>query len=151
MKSLFNPKDFEEIKRRISIVSETSEPKWGRMNSAQMFRHCTKILEVGLGKIILPKRNFIIKTIGNVTKWELKIFNNGIPHNMPTFKEVKVSENCNFEKSRADLLTTLDEFLERSEKGNLLSHHELFGRMTKYDWGFLEHKHLNHHLKQFGV
>ena len=25
------------------------------------------------------------------------------------------------------------------------------GKMTKFDWGFLEYKHLHHHLKQFNV
>ena len=150
-KSLFNENDLAEIKVRISLLEVSAKSKWGKMNASQMLCHCDKILQVGLGKIILPKRNFIIKTIGIITKTEMKIFNNGILPNMPTFKEVKVFENCNFEKSRVDLLTTLDEFLEKSEKGNLLSHHELFGKMTKYDWGFLEYKHLNHHLKQFGI
>ncbi len=151
MKSLFNPEDLEETRNRIFLIKENFEPKWGRMNAAQMFRHCDKILQVALGKLILPKRNLLIQTIGIITKIEMKIFNNGIPRNMPTFDKVKVSENCNFEKSRENLLKTLDEFISKAEKNNLLSEHQLFGKMTKQDWGFLEYKHINHHLKQFGV
>lgn len=151
MKSLFNPEDLEETRNRIFLIKENFEPKWGRMNAAQMFRHCDKILQVALGKLILPKRNLLIQTIGIITKIEMKIFNNGIPGNMPTFDKVKVSENCNFEKSRENLLKTLDEFIRKAEKNNLLSEHQLFGKMTKQDWGFLEYKHINHHLKQFGV
>jgi len=26
-----------------------------------------------------------------------------------------------------------------------------FGEMKEKDWGFMEYKHLNHHLKQFNV
>ncbi len=151
MKSLFNPEDLEETRNRIFLIKENVEPKWGRMNSAQMFRNCDKILQVALGKLILPKRNLLIQTIGIITKIEMKIFNNGIPRNMPTFDKVKVSVNCNFEKSRENLLKTLDEFIRKAEKNNLLSEHQLFGKMTKQDWGFLEYKHINHHLKQFGV
>ena len=116
MKSLFNPEDLEETRNRIFLIKENFEPKWGRMNAAQMFRHCDKILQVALGKLILPKRNLLIQTIGIITKIEMKIFNNGIPRNMPTFDKVKVSENCNFEKSRENLLKTLDEFIRKAEK-----------------------------------
>jgi len=27
----------------------------------------------------------------------------------------------------------------------------LFGKMEERDWGFLEYKHLDHHLKQFNL
>lgn len=149
--SLLHPKNLIEIQQRIHRLNEESERKWGKMNVGQMLRHCDNILKVGLGKIILPKTNIFIKTIGNFTKTEMKIFNNGIPRNMPTFATVKVSENCNFEKSRTELLSTIKEFLEKAEKNNLISQHELFGKMTTNDWGFMEYKHLDHHLKQFGV
>ena len=150
-KSLNHLQDLEEIKARILRVSEDSQPRWGKMNAAQMFRHCDKILQVGFGKIVLPRTNFLIKKIGILTKNEMKIFNNGIPPNMPTFPEVIADENCNFEKSRDELLAAIDEFAEKSVKNNLLSEHALFGRMTTKDWGFMEYKHLNHHLKQFKV
>ncbi len=150
-KSLNHPKDLQEIKARIHRLSEESVPRWGKMNAAQMLRHCDRILEVGFGKIVLPKINIIIKSVGIITKIEMRTFNNGIPPNMPTFKEVNIKENCNFEKSREELLASLDEFTERSAKNNLLAEHALFGKMTKEDWGFMEYKHLNHHLKQFGV
>ena len=150
-KSLNHLQDMEEIKVRILRISEESKPKWGKMNAAQMFRHCNRILQVGFGQIVLPKTHFLIKKIGILTKSEMKIFNNGIPPNMPTFRQVITDENCNFEKSREELLAAIDEFAEKSVKNNLLSDHALFGRMTKEDWGFMEYKHLNHHLKQFKV
>lgn len=149
--SLLNPEDLIQIKRRIQSLNENSERKWGRMNVGQMLRHCDLVLKVGLGQLILPKINFFFKAIGTVTKNEMRIFNNGIPKNMPTFKAVKVSENCNFEKSRAEILVTIDDFISKAEKNNLISQHELFGKMTAQDWGFMEYKHLNHHLKQFGI
>lgn len=150
-KSLFNSADLDEIKLRISKISPQSERKWGKMSSAQMFRHCDKILQIGIGKIVLPKVFFGIKWIGMFTKFEMKIFNNGIPPNMPTFSEVITTENCNFEKSKEQLLATLDEFVAKGLRKNLLSEHPLFGKMSQQDWGFMEYKHLHHHLKQFGV
>lgn len=149
--SLLNPDDLIQIQQRIQTLNENSKRKWGRMKVGQMLRHCDLVLKVGLGQIILPKTNIFFKAIGTVTKKEMRIFNNGIPRNMPTFAIVKVKENCNFEKSRDNLLATIDDFVAQAKKNNLVSKHELFGKMTTTDWGFMEYKHLNHHLKQFGV
>ena len=150
-KSLFQPETLAEIQRRILELKEDAKAKWGKMNSAQMLCHCDKVLKVAIGKLILPKTNFFIYYIGNLTKWEMRIFNNGIPPNMPTFKKLVVEEICNFEECRENLLKTLNEFIRISSENKLPERHELFGKMTKKEWGFMEYKHLNHHLKQFGL
>lgn len=150
-KSLFNEKDLHEIKERIGCLTQNSQRKWGRMDVAQMLFHCDKILQVSFGKVILRRKNIIIRTIGIVTMKEMRILNNGIPHNMPTFREVKVAHKCSFEDCRKNLLVTIDEFIKKSKNNGLVHHHELFGEMKLEDWGFMEYKHLHHHLNQFGV
>lgn len=150
-KSLNNPADLLELKQRILSITETAERKWGRMNSAQMLCHCHRILQVGLGTVVLPKTNFLIRTIGVCAKFQMKAFSNGIPPNMPTFEVVKLKENCNFEQSRDCLFAALDEFVAGLEQDSLLANHVLFGKMSRHDWGTLQYTHINHHLKQFGV
>ena len=150
-KCIFEEVHREEIKKRILSVKEHSERKWGKMNASQMLQHCDIILQIGQGRMVLPKIHMVLRCIGIVTKYELRIFNNGILPNMPTFKQVIVAENCNFEEAKAALLLTLEEFAGISESHKLPAKHALFGKMTKKDWGFLQYKHLNHHLKQFGV
>lgn len=81
----------------------------------------------------------------------MQIFNNGIPRNMPCFRKVIVNFECNFEKERAELLKTLEDYRSAFNKHNLPDRHVLFGDMREKDWGFLEYKHLDHHLKQFNV
>ena len=150
-KSLLDPEIRKETERRILALNKEGSPKWGQLDVSQMLYHCNKVLMVAIGKIILPKTNPVIYAIGNLTKIEMRIFNNGIPHNMPTFSKLIVKENCNFGESRDQLLKTLGEFCEIAESGKLPKKHELFGTMTTKDWGFMEHKHLDNHLKQFGV
>ncbi|WP_390455567.1 DUF1569 domain-containing protein, partial [Chryseobacterium sp. Alg-005] len=77
--------------------------------------------------------------------------NNGIPRNMPTFQKLIVNFDCDFNSARRDLLQTLDNYWDAFENNNLPDHHILFGKMKERDWGFLEFKHLDHHLKQFNV
>ena len=150
-KSLHNPIYFDEIIKRISQLTENSERKWGKMEAAQMMTHCDLVLQIALKKIQLPHINLLFETIGILTKKEMQIFNNGIPRNMPTFQKLIVNFECDFNEARKGLLVTMNEYWETYTNHNLPISHELFGKMTEEDWGFLEYKHLNHHLKQFNV
>ncbi|KFF02150.1 hypothetical protein IX38_14570 [Chryseobacterium luteum] len=133
------------------MLTEKSDRRWGKMSASQMLRHCDLVLQVPLKKVHLPGINILFRTIGAVTKVEMQIFNNGIPRNMPTFQKLIVNFECDFDGSKTNLLNTLKDFRTASENKELPDHHRLFGTMTKKDWGFLEYKHLDHHLKQFKV
>ncbi|NIF05247.1 DUF1569 domain-containing protein [Chryseobacterium sp. Tr-659] len=150
-KSLNNPKYYKEVVNRISSLSENSPGKWGKMNAAQMLKHCDRVLQVALKKIELPRINVLFETIGIITKAEMYVFNNGIPRNMPTFQKLIVNFECDFDESKANLLETLEEFRKACDHKTLPDRHSLFGNMTEKDWEFLEYKHLDHHLKQFNV
>lgn len=116
-----------------------------------MLKHCDLVLKVVLRKVELPDINIVFRAIGAATKMEMQIFNNGIPRNMPTFRKLIVNFECDFDESKTNLLNTLEDFRTASENKELPDHHKLFGKMTEKDWGFLEYKHLDHHLKQFNV
>ena len=150
-KSLHNPAHFNEITERISLLNPNSEAMWGKMDVCQMMRHCNYVLQVPLQKLKLPEINRLFAMIGKITKWEIQIFNNGIPRNMPTFQKLIINFECNFEEEKENLLKTLDEYRICFKNNNLPARHILFGTMKERDWGFLEYKHLHHHLKQFNV
>lgn len=150
-KSLHNAEDFNEIVERLNFLTVNAKADWGKMNAAQMLSHCNKILKVANGELILPKINPFLKLIGIITKKEMWLLNNGIPPNMPTFDLVKVNNNCSFESCKTEILKSLEKFQIISQEGKLPEQHPLFGVMSHKDWGFLQFKHLNHHLKQFGL
>lgn len=150
-KSLHNPECFEEIINRIHLLDKNSRALWGKMNVCQMMRHCNHVLQVPLGKIKLPEINRLFAMVGKITKWEIQLFNNGIPRNMPTFQKLIINFECDFEEEKENLLQTLEEYSTCYKNNNLPGRHVLFGLMKEKDWGFLEYKHLHHHLKQFKV
>ena len=121
------------------------------MTVSQMLRHCNYVLQIPLKRVELPFVNALFGAIGCVTKIEMQIFNNGIPRNMPTFQKLIINFECDFDEEKQSLLRTLDEYRQSFENASLPAHHVLFGKMKEKDWGFLEYKHLNHHLKQFNV
>ncbi|RKS98161.1 DUF1569 domain-containing protein [Chryseobacterium defluvii] len=150
-KTLHHRLYFEEILERISGLSENSQGKWGKMNVSQMLKHCDLVLQIPLNKIELSEINFLLKWIGICTKREMYVFNNGIPRNMPTFQKLIVNFDCDFNEARSGLLQTMEDYWSAFINKSLPEHHMLFGKMNENDWGFLEFKHLDHHLKQFNV
>ncbi|MEC3876350.1 hypothetical protein [Chryseobacterium salviniae] len=150
-KSLHKPECFKEITERILRLKPKLQPEWGKMDVCQMMRHCNHVLQVPLRKIELPEINPFFALIGKITKREIQIFNNGIPRNMPTFQKLIINFECDFEEEKENLLKTLEEYRTCFENKNLPKRHVLFGTMEEKDWGFLEYKHLHHHLKQFNV
>nr|WP_302850476.1 DUF1569 domain-containing protein [Chryseobacterium sp. SSA4.19] len=142
---------FGEIISRINQLSTASANKWGRMDVCQMMRHCSCVLQVPLKKVELPPVNALFSAIGIITKMEMQVFNNGIPRNMPTFRKLIINFECDFNEEKENLLKILDEYRTVFLNNDLPDKHVLFGSMKEKDWGFMEYKHLDHHLKQFNV
>ncbi len=149
MKSLFEPSAFQEIKDRLNQLDENFQGLWGKMGVAQMLSHCKNPLEVALGKKRLKKPNFIMKLLYmsfksamyNDTPWK---------KNIRTPKEYIVDTEKNFHEEKTALMELISEFYELRHLENL-DPHPTFGYFTHEQWGMLQHKHLDHHLTQFGV
>ncbi|MGO3184185.1 MAG: DUF1569 domain-containing protein [Aequorivita sp.] len=147
MKSLFNPEAFSETINRINQLSEDSQKQWGKMSVAQMLHHCQGPLNIMLEKDDYGlKPNFLAKLFFK------KMLYNDTPYRkgLPTAKALKASKpkNINLEKKNLNFL--LDEF-EGQRNREEWKPHPGFGYFTKQQWGQMQYKHLDHHLKQFGV
>jgi len=126
--------------------------KWGKMNGQQMVEHVCDFFRVSSGKI-----HFKLVT----------------PHeHLPKFKEFLMSEKefrentkapvlpaeplpvryATMQESLTELETELQSFFDYfsgdAEKKTL---HPAFGELNFAEWVQLHHKHVIHHLKQFGI
>lgn len=149
MKSLFDPSTHEEILNRINQVKADKVPNWGKMNAGQMMRHCQFPLETALGKKTLDKPNFLMGLL-------MKSFKKGMYNdkewrkNMPTPKTFQVTDERDFKNEQLGLENLINEFFEtRNQKER--KPHPAFGHFTHDQWGQMQYKHLDHHLRQFGV
>jgi hypothetical protein len=63
---------------------------------------------------------------------------------------MKVSDSASFGVEKDSLVMWLERFISVSEN---LSYkpHPFLGKMNREEWGILVHKHIDHHLRQFGV
>jgi len=149
MHSLFDPADREALSRRIAALEPTAMRQWGKMDPAQMLLHCAIGLEAATG--IRPmKQVFLGKLITPFIRG-LVLGKRPFGKNSPTDPSFVVSDARDFEVERARLATLIDRFIQRGPQSAAKETHAFFGRLSGDEWGRLMYKHLDHHLRQFGV
>ena len=149
MKNLYDAPVLEEIRTRIGRLAPGSPRQWGKMTPSQMAAHCSGFVEIALGEA-RPPRMFIGRLIGPVVK-HFALAEKPMPRNLPTVPGFAVTDDREFVRER-DRLTTLVDRFARGGPAACTSHpHGFFGRLTPDEWGQLTYKHLDHHLRQFGV
>ena len=92
--------------------------------------------------------------IGRLIGWFVKpIYTNQKPlsGNSPTDKKLIVSDQRDFLRGQEQLKLCLRQFHEGGEAQCTRHPHPFFGALTPQDWSRGMYKHLDHHLKQFGV
>jgi hypothetical protein len=150
MKSLFEGARAGEMKQRITKLRPDSERLWGKMNPAQALEHCSRGMEMALGDRTPPR-----VLVGRIMGWMVKpmALGNDEPmrRNSPTAKELVVQDERDLVTERARLCGLIDRFAAAGPKGCTRHPHAFFGRLTPEEWAILMYKHLDHHLRQFGV
>ena len=150
MNSIFNDQDKNELLKRIEKLSPASPAVWGKMNVSQMLTHCVEGIKLPTGEIKSRRVPFPINILGKLLK--SKILEGGdLRKNSPTAPELKISDTKDFEKEKVRLIAAVNELYARGEAGIKQEVHPFFGKMTQKEWGILNYKHLDHHLRQFGA
>jgi hypothetical protein len=148
MKSLFDPDVFQHTVSRIERLQPTASRQWGKMTSAQVLEHLTRVLEMACGKG--PQKQILIGKLFSWLAWKNFIGEKPFPQNSPTGPEFIPRSEPDFAATKARLLGTMREFQSIGEKGVDGNVHAFFGRMSGAEWGVTQYKHLDHHLRQFG-
>jgi hypothetical protein len=75
-----------------------------------------------------------------------------IPHGLPSTNEFLAPRGVPFPELRTQVDGLLRRF-HRDVLGNPLARHmhPLFGPLTRLQWATLQDRHLDHHLRQFGL
>ena len=149
MNSIFDKNSNKEIISRINELKPDTMPLWGKMNVSQMLSHCQAPMDVAFGNISL-KANPIIALIGRMMK--KKIINaKEFKKNSPTAPAFIRNYPCEFEQSKSDLIDKISRLASDGLSAIKTDKHPFFGKMTHDDWDKLMWKHMDHHLRQFGV
>lgn len=149
MKNLFEPATAEELMQRLATLRPDSERQWGKLNPPQMLAHCSAFMEV-VGGEKFPPRSAIGRLVGPLVKRTLL---NGKPirRNMPTDPSFVIRGERNFDLEQKRLSGWIDRVSKAGPAGCTRHPHTFLGPLTPEEWAVLSYKHLDHHLRQFGV
>jgi hypothetical protein len=150
MKNLYEAGRMEEVRERLAQLQPESGRLWGTMNVAQALAHCSAGLEVAVGDRV-PPRMFVGRILGAIVKPMALGNEEPMRRNSPTSKDLVVVDERDLEVERARLRGLIDRFVAAGPAGCTRHPHSFFGRLTPEEWAELMYKHLDHHLRQFGV
>jgi len=147
MKSIFDESTFKEIEERIVKLDKDTKAHWGKMSAGQMVWHCQAPLNIILQKDSYGmKPNWLFKTFFKKSMYSDKLWRK----NLPTAKAFRPMVQKDYNTEKQKLMSLLYELYEQREKEKW-DPHPSFGHFTKDQWGKTQYKHLDHHLRQFGV
>jgi uncharacterized protein DUF1569 len=146
-RSLFDRTEREELRRRMESIRPDARPLWGKMSAGKMLAHVNAGLAMATGELpTRPKRSPLANPLG---RW-LIIYKLKWPQGSPTAPELLDVSPGEWEADLARFRELLEANGARDPAGEW-PRHPAFGRMTGREWGDLGWKHIDHHLRQFGV
>ena len=147
MKTIWDPLCRSEILARFESLRPELHPSWGKMTSAQMLAHLADPMKAALGeKKVVAKQS----AFSNPIVRTLIIYCLPWPKGAPTAPEFLHAEEEHFGENLIALRSTLERFVASGEGGHR-EPHPAFGQISPKAWGRLMYRHLDHHLRQFGL
>ena len=148
MSSLFDAETRDAILGRIGRLAPDRTPLWGRFTAPQMVCHVSCSLRQGLGELETgPPSGPLSHAPLNWLVIHLLPWPKGKGRSPPEFLATRPTT---WQADLSRLRDLIRRFAARGA-GAQWPPSRVFGRISGRSWGVLEHKHLDHHLRQFGV
>ena len=137
----------DSVRARVQALTPETKPTWGKMSVDQMLHHCNLVLAESLGE-----HKAAANLRGLPKSWiRWMILNGPWGKGAPTRPDMYIAkgQRYDFAGEKARMLAMIDRVLAKPmdsawpESANF--------PMTGRHWSQLNFRHLNHHLKQFGV
>jgi len=148
-RNLYDTETHREILARIAKLGPDTRPSWGVMTPGQMCAHCAEVLEVSEGKALVGTPWFVRAFRGLIKR--LVLSDRPYPRGSRTHPQYVAPAGVEFEPQRDRLVVAVNAMFVAGREGAGRSVHPLFGRMSAEEKGWAAYKHLDHHLRQFGV
>jgi hypothetical protein len=151
MKTWFDPRDRAAILQRVERLTADRVPRWGRMNAQEAICHLADLVRVALNEkrcepLGLPLSWPVISTfIVWIMPW---------PKGVDTAPELRpglgMTSPTEFDRDRRELVALLQRFSDHPVD-RAFGPSPAFGPMGRASWGRFMWRHLDHHLRQFGL
>ena len=147
MRTLWNPRDRDEIIARLGRIAPDSPARWGSFTAPKMLSHVNDALRMSSGTLETslkrtPLRFPVLK--------HAAVYFAPWPKGVPTVPELlSRGEHASWETECAAFPLAVDGFVNRPTNA-AMPLHPAFWRLSRHAWGRLAWRHIDHHFRQFG-
>lgn len=150
MKSIFEPETVTELNDRIGRLTPEAERRWGKMTPSQMMEHTARVLEMATSEDQPIKQMFMGKALSWIFRKDF-VGEKPFGKNAPTGADYKITDEPALDQTRERLKELIQKFHTLGPDALDGNVHPFFGKLTGTEWGVTQYKHVDHHLRQFGV
>ena len=149
--NIFTKEISEQIISRIQQLTPNSKPLRGKMNVAQMLAHCCVSYEYGFEPEKHKRPNWLLRSIITFIAKKSVTSTQPFSKNSRTAPDMIMDTPHDFEIEQKRLIQFIRKVQEQGEDHYDGLESRSFWKLTKEEWNNLFYKHLDHHLKQFGL
>lgn len=150
MQDIFDINTITAFKRRINKLNANSKAQWGKMNAYQMLKHCSENEKMNLGQVKY-ERLFIGKLFGKMALKKMVKDDQPIGKKSPTHPKFVITGQGDFSAQKEELISLIEQYPTKNQSELEGFVHPFYGKMTLKELNIDIYKHLDHHLRQFGV
>lgn len=146
-RTIFDPASCAALLARIDGLDAAARARWGTFTAPRMVSHLISAVRMALGEESFKDRPSFLSN--RVVRY-LVIHVLPFPRGAPTAREMLARAPESWAADVAALKTLLERAAANGRDG-AWARHPAFGAISAHDWGVLIHKHVHHHLTQFGA
>lgn len=149
MRTIFDDIERKRLLRRLDALAPDSSPRWGRMNASQMVCHLTDAINSSFatsphipasGPLTWPPLKQLIIYLLPWPRGKLQ-----------SPPDLLVTQPMTWEHDTSQFRCALERVAARGRSDIDWPSSDVFGTLSRRDWGALLRTHINHHFQQFGV
>lgn len=148
--SVFSEETTKKSLERLANLNFDTKAKWGTMTAAQMLAHANVSYDLAEGRAD-NKANFVMKFLLKLLIKPMVTNEKPYPKNSKTAPVFIIADARDFEIEKEKLIANIKDTQQKGASYYEGKNNPSFGPLTALEWNNLFYKHLDHHLKQFGV
>ena len=151
MRGVLDDSSIPELVSRLQELSPDTTRRWGSMTSHEMLCHLADSFRAMMGEraISMVPASPLKRRVMRVIALHLPL---PWPQGIPTRPEVDAkrggSKPVAFDTDRQDVIALMRRFVSPDTR---YQPHPVFGAMPRSDWRIWGYRHMDHHLRQFGL
>ena len=146
-KSLLDARCRQELVNRLDRLTPESTARWGKMTALQMLAHLADWMLMAKGDLDAAPRKSVLRF--PLIK-QLAVYWLPFPRNVQTSPELLSRKPSDWTAERAAVRRHVQSF-ENLDPNLPWPHHPVFGKLTPAAWCVFAYRHMDHHLRQFGI